>query len=134
MLKRKSHNPLKRAKERADSALQASYRLHYPNARCEACGAPARLMHHHLLKSMSLYARYCCPANLIFLCEYCHNQIHFYNNNPVAAYSIKRGKNWQTTIYHIARQPAPFIGIKRCKEIIEYYQNNKPDIFATLSK
>ena len=120
-------NPVKRAKERADNALQESYRKNYPGELCEACGNPFKLMHHHIEKSQSLYARYMCPANLIFLCEFCHNQIHFYNRNPVSAYSIKRGAEWQKEMVKIRSIPAPSMGIKKLKEIEDYYLLDTPE-------
>lgn len=130
-MRRKSKNPGKRAKEQADRALQESYRRNYPDAKCEVCGKPFQVMHHHIFKSKSLFARYLCPENLIFICEKCHSQIHFYDNYPIVAYSIKRGKEWQHRIYEIARQPAPFIGIKRAAEIVEYYENNVPEVWRS---
>lgn len=125
-MRRKSKNPVKNAKEKADRALQDAYRREYPDAKCEACGKPFRLIHHHIPKSSSLACRYQCPANFIFLCEKCHNQIHFYDSNPILAYGVRRGEKWRKEIIILARQEAPYIGIKKLQAICEYYKNNKP--------
>jgi len=126
ILRKKGKNPLNRAKERADKALQDSYRRNY-SEKCESCGLPFDLMHHHIEKAQSLFARYKQPANLIFLCNDCHNQIHFYNRNPVSAYSIKRGEKWQKEMIEMRKQPKPKIGIKVLKEIEDYYKTQIPD-------
>ena len=125
-LRRKSKNPQKKAKDAADNALQESYRRNYPNEKCESCGNQFKLMHHHIMKSMNTYARYKCPANLIFLCEFCHNQIHFYNNNPISTYSIKRGQKWIDEIKEIKKRVGFSLGIKKLKNIEKYYLTKKP--------
>ena len=126
-LRRKSKNPIRAAKDRADRSLQDSYSRAYPTEKCESCGFQFDLMHHHIEKSQSLFARYMQPANLVFLCKECHNLIHFYNRNPVSAYSIKRGEAWQKEMVKMRCQVKPSLGIKALKEIEEYYNNNVPD-------
>lgn len=92
-LKRKSKNPIKIAKDEADAALQNAYRRNYPDAECESCGNRFYCIHHHILKSKSNNGRYA-EINLIFICKYCHDLIHFGNLHIVAKYTAKRGKKW----------------------------------------
>ena len=127
-LRRKSKNPEKTSKDKADKALQDSYRKAYSNEKCEACGAPFNLMHHHVEKSNSMYLRWLQPINLIFVCSLCHNKIHFGDRNPVSAYSIKRGVEWLDKIKVLRQEPKPKgYCIKKYLEISEYYKTNVPD-------
>jgi len=106
-LNKKSKNPVKRAKDRADTSLQKSYRRNYPNERCEACGKQFNLMHHHIEKCNSMFARWMQPDNLIFLCKECHQNIHFGNADAVSKYSIKRGTGWLKRIVEMRKQKSP---------------------------
>ncbi len=126
-------NPLKRAKDRCDDALQDAYRRNYLNEPCESCGKiPFDLMHHHIEKSNSLFARWMQPANLIFLCQKCHNAIHFGNQDPISAYSIKRGEKWKQEMIEMRKQSKPNIGIKSLKVVENYYKTQKPEKYVCI--
>jgi 5-methylcytosine-specific restriction endonuclease McrA len=127
-LRRKSKNPLKRLKEKADRALQDWYRAEYEGEKCEACPAEFELMHHHLPKSQSNYGRYKQPANLIFLCKKCHNALHFGMYDVVSKYSLGRGKEWEKEINHIRQQTDFRLKTTYLNEVIEYYETAKPGI------
>src|SRR3990167_658114 len=58
MMRKKSKNPIKKAKNEADRALQDAYRRNYPNEKCESCGQRFYCMHHHLEKAKSNFCRY----------------------------------------------------------------------------
>ena len=93
-MRKKSKNPIKKAKDEADRALQDSYRRNYPNKKCECgCGRIFSLMHHHILKSQSNYLRYH-EVNLIFITKFCHDKLHFGDLQVVARYTTNKGKKW----------------------------------------
>lgn len=122
-LKRKSKNPIKASKDRADTALQESYRRNFPNEKCEACGKKFNLMHHHIEKCNSMFARWMQPDNLIFLCKECHQNIHFGNADPISAYSIKRGDAWKKKIMEMRKQKPPTRLKKIDGKMYVYYMN-----------
>ena len=137
-LKRKSKNPNKAAKDRADTALQESHRRNFPNKKCESCGKQFNLMHHHIEKCNSMFARWMQPDNLIFLCKKCHQNIHFGNADAVSKYSIKRGTEWVKRIEKMRKQKSPttlklidgklqvfYMGVN----LEDYYKNEIPEIY-----
>jgi len=135
-LRKKSKNPENTAKDRADRALQDSYRRNYPNEKCEVCGGKFDLMHHHIEKSNSMFARWMQPKNLIFICKECHQAIHFGNADPVGVYSIGRSVYWMNEIREMRKQK-PVHKFKKVGnklkvfyqgiDLEEYYANNKPE-------
>src|SRR3990167_10324837 len=92
-MRKKSKNPIRKAKDEADRALQDAYRRNYPNEKCESCGQRFYCMHHHLEKAKSNFCRYY-KDNLIFICKKCHDAIHFGDNQIISRYTAKRGKKW----------------------------------------
>jgi hypothetical protein len=126
-LRRKSNSPEKKAKDKADRALQDSYRRNYPKERCEVCGARFDVMHHHIEKSKSNYARFLQPANLVFLCTKCHSKLHFDYFNVASIYSLKRGQKWENKIKEIEKHPKVTLGINKFNEIKKYYDENVPE-------
>ena len=122
-LRRHSKNPRKRLLVKADKALQDWYRANYKE-KCESCGAPFELMHHHLPKSQSSYGRYERKENLIFMCKKCHNALHFGCYDVVSAYTLKRGPKWKKRIDKIARIHIT-LPPKKLEEIIEKYKTAK---------
>ena len=89
----KKRSKSKATLDKADRKLQDWFRDTYPNDKCEVCGNPAQVRHHHIKKSKSNAGRYH-HDNLIALCHKCHSKILFGDNNVVAIYSIKRGPEW----------------------------------------
>jgi hypothetical protein len=138
-LRKKSKNPSKAAKDRADRALQDSYRKNYPNEKCEVCGNHFDLMHHHIEKCNSMFARWMQPVNLIFLCKECHQNIHFGNADPVARYSIIRGDQWidkiedmrkQKPVHRLKKVGNKLVVLYQDIDIEDYYANNVPEKYA----
>lgn len=125
-MRKQSNSPQKKAQRKADRALQDSYRKNYPNEKCECCGEIFNLMHHHIEKSKSNYARFLQPANLVFLCSKCHSALHFENFNVASIYTLKRGKRWEAEIMEIKKHPSITLGINKLEEITAYYNNNVP--------
>ena len=106
-LRRKSKNPIRKAKDEADYSLQCAYRRNY-NKKCECgCGRLFNLVHHHILKSQSNFLRYH-KDNLIFLAKFCHDKLHFGDLQIVARYTANKGKKWvakMDKLKQISRSP-----------------------------
>jgi 5-methylcytosine-specific restriction endonuclease McrA len=124
-MRRKSKNPRRKAQEEADTALQNYFRRNFPDKKCEACGAPFQVMHHHIEKSKSNAGRYY-HDNLIFLCNACHSRIHFQDHNVVATYSARRGEKWVKRMGELKRIQRPPYTIKELLVIKEVYDNDTP--------
>lgn len=107
--------------DKADRALQDWYRFTYPEKKCESCGKPFEVMHHHNEKSKSNAGRFL-EDNLIFLCHKCHASIHFQNHNVVAIYSTKRGEAWVQRMVELKRVMRASYSKKELEEIIEKYK------------
>lgn len=124
MKKRKPLRKVSKSKvtiKKADRALQDWYRAKYPNKRCECCGMPFQVMHHHVEKSKSNAGRFL-DDNLIFLCHKCHSSIHFQNHNVVAIYSARRGEAWVQRMIELKQVRRLPYGKKELEEIIEKYR------------
>lgn len=106
--------------DKADRALQDWFRATYKGKKCEVCNAPFQVMHHHNEKSKSNAGRYD-HDNLIFLCHKCHSKITFGDNNIVATYSQKRGKEWLDRMWKLRAVRRPLYGKKELEEIIKKY-------------
>lgn len=133
-LKKQSKDLRKIALRKADKSLQDSYKKHYPNEKCEVCGQPFNLMHHHILKSNSNYTRFLQPTNLVFLCKKCHDSLHLGGNiNIVSIYTLKRGKKWEEEIIKLKKHPKISLYVKRLEEIKNYYDNNVPEKYEVKS-
>src|SRR3990167_9198600 len=102
----------------ADRKLQDWYRFIYRGTRCEVCGAPFNVMHHHLLKSQSNAGRYE-HNNLIFICFRCHSALHFGDNNIVATYSIRRGEEWIEKMKKLKQVKKQYYTKRELEEIIK---------------
>lgn len=121
-LRRKSKNPIKKAKDEADTALQNAYRRNYPTEKCESCGNQFYCMHHHLPKSRSNAGRYE-HKNLIFICKPCHDEISFNGGSQIVArYTIKRGKEWVNEMDKLEKNRRASFGIKELKKIKQKYE------------
>ncbi len=106
--------------DKADRALQDWYRRECPDKKCEICGAPFQLLHHHILKSKSNHLRFN-EKNLIFICSSCHFKLHHGYPNLSAVYASKRGKEWVDWIEKEARARRLPYRKKELEEIIERY-------------
>jgi len=121
-LRKTSKNPIKKLKTKADRLLQDYYRAKYPDKKCEVCGNPFELCHHHVEKSKSNLLRYKEPLNLIFLCKKCHNALHFGVYNVVSIYTLKRGKKWERKLQKLS-QDHIVLTENYLNNIIKYYDN-----------
>lgn len=124
-LRRRSKNPRRKLQSEVDAGLQNWFRANYSNYKCEGCGAPFELMHHHVEKSKSNAGRYYHP-NLIFLCKKCHNKIHFHDHQVVAIYSTKRGKKWVEEMDKLRQKKTPAFSIKQLLKIKKRYESILP--------
>ena len=118
--KLKKRSKSKATIDKADRALQDFYRRTYPNEKCEICGAPFNVMHHHLRKSESNAGRYH-HDNLVFICTPCHTSVSFGNMQLVAIYSAKRGKEWVERMTELKKIRRQSYGKKELEKIIKIY-------------
>ena len=121
-LKRKSPDPRRILKDKADRALQDWYRDTYPEQLCEACGERIfDIMHHFVPKSMSFFLRFN-KKNLVFLCNACHYKHHNTGDPTIHALILfKRGEKWFNWIEKAKRISIPF-SRKIMREQIEKYK------------
>jgi len=104
-LRKKTRNPIKRLKDRADRAFQDYLRYKHKGERCESCGVnPIEVGHHYILKSHSNILRYD-ESNIFLICNFCHSKITFYNAAEVEdKIVLKRGKKWYNWIHKAKRE------------------------------
>lgn len=124
-LKRRSKNPIKKAKDEADRALQDAYRRNYSDEKCESCGSQFYCMHHFIEKSKSNNLRFN-PINLIFICSRCHSLHHNFGDATIhAKIQSKKGEKWWKKLQKEYKIKKQCWTNKELESIIKKYEISK---------
>lgn len=124
-MKLRKRSKSKATLDKVDRALQNAYRRWFPKAKCEVCGRPAQVRHHHVEKSKSNFCRYL-HENLVALCHSCHSKITFGDHNVVATYSIRRGAKWVERMKLLKRESKEHYSKKELEAFITFYSQEIP--------